>query len=165
MGFLELAIISMHCRITGKSEEELELQHGYQHRISLESKVKSLNWSADKEKDFIDRLWDVQRLYKRRNKFVHIAAGIVGDDSIPNIPTGSVIDVRSYGLGFSNWDGIRGTIGLVARRIDLAEIDQLIDDINKARLGFVPYMDLVDEIKHPPRPFPEPEEGKLIAGF
>jgi hypothetical protein len=41
------------------------------------------------------------------------------------------------------------TIGAVAKTIDLNEIDKLIDDLNQARLGLVPYMELVDKITHP----------------
>jgi hypothetical protein len=165
MGLLEMTLIAIHCRMTGKSEEELGLEHAFQHRQALEKKVKSLRWTAGEEADFIRRLEDVRALSKRRNPFIHIAAGIVSDNSIPKIPAGSVIDLRSYGLGFTRWDGKSGMIGYVARKIDLDEMDKLVDDIHNARIGFTPYMDLVDKIEQPPLRVPEPAEGKLIARF
>jgi hypothetical protein len=165
MGLLEMALIAIHCRMTGKSEQELGLEHAFQHRQALEKKVKSLGWTAAEEADFIKRLEEVRALSKRRNVFIHIAAGTVSDDnSIRGIPAGGVIDLRTYGLGFTHWDGKSGTIGCVARTIDLEEMDKLINDIHEARIGFTPYMDLVDKIRHPVQRFPQPEEGKLIAG-
>lgn len=164
MGLLEMALIAMHCRMTGKSEDELGLEHAFQHRQALERAVKSLHWTAAEKANFIKRLEEVRALAKRRNVFVHIAAGIVSDDSIPGIPAGSVIDLRTYGIGYTRWDEKSGTIGYVAKKIDFDEIDRLIAEIHVARIGFVPYMELVDSISHPPRRFPAPEEGKLIAG-
>jgi hypothetical protein len=164
MGLLEMTLIAIHCRMIDKSEQELGLEHAFQHRQALEKKVKSLGWKAAEEADFIKRLEEVRALSKRRNVFIHIAAGTVSDNSIPGIPAGSVIDLRTYGLGFTHWDGKSGTIGYVARTIDSEEMDKLINDIHEARIGFTPYMDLVDKIRHPAQRFPEPEEGQLIAG-
>lgn len=78
----------------------------------------------------------------------------MSNNSIPGIPAGSVIDLRTYGMGFTSWDGKSGTAGM----------DKLIADIHEAQFGFTPYMELVDKIRHPAREFPEPAEGKLIAG-
>jgi hypothetical protein len=103
-------------------------------------------------------------LAKRRNPFIHAAAGIVSDNSIPGIPAGSVIDLRTYGMGFTSWDGESANIGYVAKKIDFEGMDKLIADIHQAQIGFTPYMELVDKIEHPAREFAEPAEGKLIAG-
>jgi hypothetical protein len=40
-------------------------------------------------------------------------------------------------------------IGLVAKKIDLSEIDKF-NDYQQARLGLVPYMELIDKIAHRP---------------
>jgi hypothetical protein len=164
MGLVEMTLIAMHCRMTGKSEDELGFEHAFQHRQALAKAVKSLHWAAAEKADFIKRLEEVRALAKRRNVFVHIAAGIVSDNSIHGIPAGSVIDLRTYGIGYTRWDGKSGTIGYVAKKIDFDEMDRLIAEIHAARVEFVPYMDLIDSISHPPRIFPAPEEGKLIAG-
>jgi len=88
----------------------------------------------------------------------------VSDNSIAGIPAGSVIDLRTYGTGFTSWDGSSGTIGYIAKQIDFQEMDKLTADIHEARVGFSPYMELVDKIEHPAREFPEPAQGELIAG-
>jgi hypothetical protein len=85
MGSLEMTLIGMHCRITGKTEAELGLEHGFQHRQALEKKVETLSWTAAEKSDFINRLGEVRALAKRRNPFIHVAAGIVSDNSIPGI--------------------------------------------------------------------------------
>jgi hypothetical protein len=164
MGSLEMTLIAMHCRISGKLEEELGLEHAFQHRQALENKVEALPWTAAEKSDFIKRLGEVRVLAKRRNPFIHVAAGIVSDNSIPGIAAGSVIHLRSYGIGFTSWDGQSGNIGYVAKKIDFDEMNKLIEDIREAQLGLTPYMELVDKIESPPREFPEPAEGKLIAG-
>jgi hypothetical protein len=164
MGMLEMALIAMHCRIIGKSEDELGLEHAFQHRQALERIIKSIGWAAAEQEDFIRRLWEVRSLAKRRNVFVHVAAGTVSDNSISGISAGSVIDLRSYGMGFTSWDGTSGSIGYVAKKIDFGEMDKLVEEIHAARMGFAPYMDLVDKIGHPPQRFPQPAEGRLIAG-
>jgi hypothetical protein len=164
MGLLEMTLIAMHSRMTGKSEEELGLEHGFQHRQALEKKVKSLPWTAAEKSDFIKRLGEVRVLAKRRNPFIHVAAGIVSDNSILGIPAGSVIDLRTYGMGFTSWDGESANIGYVAKKIDFEGMDKLIADIHRAQIEFTLYMELVDKIEHPAREFPEPAEGKLIAG-
>jgi hypothetical protein len=164
MGSLEMTLIAMHCRIAGKSEAELGSEHGFQHRQALEKKVEALPWASHEKGDFIKRLGEVRSLAKRRNSFIHVAAGIVSNDSIPGIPAGSVIDLRTYGIGFTSWDGQRGNIGYVAKKIDLREMSKLTKDIHEAQLGFTPYMELIDKIESPTREFPEPAEGKLIAG-
>jgi hypothetical protein len=163
-GLLEKTLIAMHCRMTGKSEDDLGFEQSYQHRKALEEKVNSMNWTAAEKADFIMRLSEVRTLSKRRNLFIHIGAGIVSDNSIAGIPAGSVIDLRTYGMGFTSWDGSSGTIGYIAKKIDFQEMDKLTADIHEARVGFGPYMELVDKIEHPAREFPEPAQGKLIAG-
>jgi hypothetical protein len=44
----------------------------------------------------------------------------------------------------------------VGKRFELEEIDKLTQEINEARLSIVPYMELADKIRHPPKPFPFP---------
>jgi hypothetical protein len=73
-----------------------------------------------------------------------------------------VIDLRTYGLGFSSNEGNKWTIGVVGKRVELREFDELTEKIRAARLSLVPFMELVDKIKHPARPFPLPELGKRL---
>jgi hypothetical protein len=96
---------------------------------------------------------------------IHLAAGWVSNRSIDGVPAGSIVDLRTYGFGVtkseSSSDGkeTSWTIGAVAKPIDLNEIDKLIDDLQQARLGLGPYMELVDKITHPPKPAAEILDG------
>jgi hypothetical protein len=69
------------------------------------------------------------------------------------------------GIGITSWDGQTGNIGYVAKTIDFDQMSKLIEDIRQAQIGFIPYMELVDKIVPSPREFPEPAEGRLIAGI
>jgi hypothetical protein len=149
MGVLEATVMAMHCRATCQDEEKLKSRLNGAQREGLKSAAKSLGWPADIQADLEKRLSEIGKLDTRRNRFVHIAAGIVSDDSIDGVPAGSVIDLRTCGIGRTKVDGGTETFGIVAKKIDLVEIDNLVDDIQKARLGLVPYMELVDEIIHP----------------
>jgi hypothetical protein len=93
---------------------------------------------------------------------IHAALGVVSHGFIPGVPKGSIIDLRSYGIGFSSRKGNTWTIGHVGKRVHLREIDRLTEDVHKARVGLSPFMELVDKIKHPSRPFPLPEVGKKL---
>jgi hypothetical protein len=146
-GLLEAAITAMHCKATGKSDAEFKGRqrlNGPQ-RDGLKKAVKSLDWPDNKKAELMTRLSDIAALDMRRNAFIHLAAGIVSNNSLHGVPAGSVIDLRTFGIGVTT----EGTIGLVATKIDLDEIDRLIDDINHARVGLGPYMELVDKIRHP----------------
>jgi hypothetical protein len=194
-GMLEAAVMAMHCKATNQSEAELKLRHNVAQRKGLKKAVKSLDWPDDKKADLSKRLSEIAALDKRRNDFIHLAAGFVSDNSIHGVPAGSAIDLRTYGFAATTTAGTLaplnadqrqslawpdknddlpeqlsaiaalwkrqeeliqagqakwGTIGLVAKKIDLNEIDTLIDDLQQARRGLAPYMDLVDKIIHPP---------------
>lgn len=148
-GLLEAAIMEMHCKATGKSDAEFKGAErlNWAQRKGLKKAVKSLNWFNDKKAELTERLSEIAALDIRRNGFIHLAAGIVSNNSVDGVPAGSAIDLRTFGIGVTS----EGMIGLVATKIDLDEIDRLIDDINQARLGLSPYMDLIDKVKHPPK--------------
>jgi hypothetical protein len=161
-GFLEAAVMAMHCKAAGKSEAELKSRLNEHQRQGLKKAVKSLDWPDDKKIALGKRLAEIAALDKRRNALIHVAAGIVSNNSILGIPAGSAINFRAYGIGVidseddsrrigrvTNSDGDSWTIGLVATKIDVDEIDKLIDDIQQAQRGLVPYMELVDKITHP----------------
>jgi len=165
-GCLEMAIIAMVCRILGKSEDE----------ISAASKQKWLSnaawcrkflsvlppsWSEAEKADLEKRLSEIRGLYRRRNKLIHAALGIVSDGSIPGVPPGGIVDLRTFGFGFTERKGDTWTIGLVGERVHLHAIDELTDSIHKARVGLAPYMELVDQIK--PSSSLAPELGTLIS--
>jgi hypothetical protein len=121
------------------------------------------SWSDEQRNNLARRLKKIRKLYLRRNKMVHASLGIANDGSIARVPKGSIVDLRTYGLGFSKRQGNTFTIGIVGKRIHLHEIDRLIDDLHKARVGLAEYMDLIDAIKHPPKPFPTLRVGKLLS--
>jgi hypothetical protein len=104
----------------------------------------------------------IRQLYLRRNNLIHAALGVAGHDFITGVPAGSVINLRTCGFGFTEQKGDTWTIGYVGKRIHLEDIDLLTADIHNARLSLVPYMELVDKIKHPPRALPMPEVGKRL---
>ena len=150
-GFLEAAIMAMHCKATGKYEEELKSRLNKYQRRGLKKAVRSLDWPDDKKADLAKRLSEIAALDERRNALIHLAAGFVSTNSIHGVPAGSTINLRTFGIGVTKREGSSWTIGYVAKTIDIDEIDKLINDINEARLGLIPYMDLVDTITHPPR--------------
>jgi hypothetical protein len=159
VGHLEVAIIMMVCHILGKTEEQIGIQ-------TNSSWCKKLNevapefWSDEQRSDLARRLSHIRSLYRRRNKLIHSAIGIVNDDSVVGVPAGSAIDMRTYGIGFTKQEGNTFTFGVVAERVNLDEIDSLCNDVRQARVDLVPYMELVDQIKHPAKPFPLPVLGK-----
>jgi hypothetical protein len=150
MGVLEMAVMAMHCRATGKLESELQSRSNNAQRDGLKRAVKDLDWPDDKKADLSRRLSAIAALDKRRNAMIHLAAGVAGD-GIHGIAAGTPIDLRSYGLGTTGRDGGTFTVGLVATKVDLGKIDKLIEDITQARLGLVPFMELVDRIRVAPR--------------
>jgi hypothetical protein len=161
-GYLEMAIIALVCRILGKSENELG-RHNNKWWCEKLQKVAPPSWSDAQKKDLSQRLLEIRALYLRRNRMIHAALGMAADGSISGVPSGSIVDLRTYGVGFSKQEGNIWTIGVIAERFHLNEIDKLIDELHKARVGLSPYMDLVDEIKHQPKPFPIPKVGKLLS--
>lgn len=161
-GLLEMVIILTVCRILGKSENEVGIRHSGEWRQKLE-KVVPPSWSDAEKKDLSKRLNEIRDLHLRRNPMIHAALAIAGDGSISGVPSGAIVDLRTYGLGFSEQQDNTWTIGVIGKRFDLYEIDKLIEEFNKARVGLRPYMELVDKIKHPPKPFPMPERGKLLS--
>jgi hypothetical protein len=164
-GYLEAAIIAIVCGVLGKSEEEVSgtgKWHTNKWWCDKLDKVAPASWTA-KKPTLATCLKNIRELYGRRNRMIHAALGLVADGSVPGAPPGSVIDLRTYGLGFrSNEEGNTWTIGIVAKRVELQELDELTEEIHAARLSLVPYMQLVDKIKHAPKPFPVPELGKRL---
>lgn len=67
-----------------------------------------------------------------------------------------------FGIGFTERRGNTWTIGVLGKRLHLHEIDELIQDIHNARLGLVPYMDLVDKINHPAK-LPKARTGQAVV--
>jgi len=155
MGALEAAIMSMHCRAIGIAESELKSRLNRDQRKGLLRAVTGLDWPEAQKAELRDRLKAIAALDDRRNKFIHISVAVVSDDSLPDIPPGSVINLRSYGLGVMARTPNSATFGLVADRIHLAEIDLLTEEIHQARLGLVPFMELIDKIQRSPQPLEE----------
>jgi hypothetical protein len=160
-GTLEMAIIEMVCRILGQSEEEIGIRDN---NLWCQKfiEVAPASWSDDERKDLAKRLKKIRGLYLRRNRMIHAALGIAGDGSIHGVPKGSVIDLRTYGIGFTRRKGDTYTLGIMGKRLHLHEIDRLTKDIHEARVGLVPFMELVDKIKHSAKPFPMPNLGKPL---
>jgi hypothetical protein len=156
-GLLEAAVMAMHCMETNQSEADFKPHqrlNGPQ-RDGLKRAAKSLDWPDDKKADLTKRLSEIAALDQRRNVLIHLAAGFVSDNSIHDIPAGSIVDLRTVRFGVTKKEntsdgGTSWTIGVVAKKLDMNEIDKLIDDLQQARLGLVPYMELVDRITHPP---------------
>src|SRR5262249_36372133 len=120
------------------------------------------SWVTTTEPPLGARLAHVRELYRRRNGTIHSALGLAADNSIAGVPAGSVVDLRSYGIGFTSQRGNTWTIGIVGNRIRPQDIDDLTEQIHAARRDLVPFMALADEIKHPAKPFPMPELGKRL---
>jgi hypothetical protein len=160
-GTLEMAIISMVCRIAGQTEEEIGI-HDNNLWCKKFLEVAPPLWSNQQREDLAKRLKKIRQLYVRRNRMIHAALGVVSDGSVTGVPAGSVVDLRTYGIGFTSRKGNTWTIGFVGKRLHLHEIDRLTNDIHAARLGLVPYMELVDKIRHPAKPFPMPKVGKPL---
>ena len=98
VGYLEMAIISMVCRILGQTEKEIGI-HDNQQWCQKFTKVAPANWSDDQRADLAKRLKKIRQLYTRRNRMIHAALGVAGDGSVTGVPAGSVIDLRTYGIG------------------------------------------------------------------
>ncbi len=161
VGALEMAIISMVCHILNQSEKKVGIRSnsGWCRKFN---EVAPTSWSDSEREDLAKRLRKIRRLYGRRNRLIHAAFGVVTDGSISGAPVGSVIDLRTFGMGFTKRTGNTWTIGVVGKRLHLHEIDQLTEDIHEVRRELVPYMELVDKIKHPAKPFPMPALGKRL---
>jgi hypothetical protein len=161
-GCLEMAVIAIVCGILGKSEDQ----------ISGKAKWPSNKWWCDKLHEVAPTSWDkqslvtcltnIRELYKRRNRMIHAALGVVSDASVPGAVAGSVIDLRTYGWGFRSNEGNTCTIGIVGKRFELHELDELTQQIHNARLSLVPFMELADEIRHKASLPPAPELGKRL---
>ncbi|MGO8845936.1 MAG: hypothetical protein ACLQFI_11510 [Methylocella sp.] len=161
-GYLEVAIISMVCRILGKTEKEVGRFSNNDWCKKFIKHAPSL-WSESARNDLSERLKEIRKLYERRNDLIHAALMTVSDGSIHGIPPGSIIDGRTYGFGCTKQDGNVFCIGLVAKRVHLDDIDRLFDDIRNARVGLVPFMELVDKIPEPAKSIRTLKVGKLLS--
>jgi hypothetical protein len=160
-GILEMAIITIACRVLGRREAEVSESRWRSNKWWCEKllRVAPASWSTATEPPLAARLLHVRELYKRRNRAIHSALGLAADNSIAGVPAGSIVDLRSYGIGFTSQTGNTWAIGIVGKRVRLQDIDDLTEQIHAARLGLVPFMELADRIKHPAKPFPTPEVG------
>ena len=104
-------------------------------------------------------LSNIRNVYKHRSRIVHAALGITADDFVTDAPRGSVIDLRTYGFGYRFDEDNKRIFGIVGKRVNLNEFDELTQKIHAARLSLVPFMELADKIKHSPKPFPLPASG------
>gem|GEM_PF-5543635 len=147
-GYLEMAIIRMACRILGKTEEEIGRLSNKQWCEKF-IKHAPLSWSESERRDLSERLEEIRKLYLRRNDLIHAALMTVSDGSIHGVPPGSIIDGRTYEVGLIKQEGNVRSFGFVAKRVHFDEIDRLFHDIHNARVGLVPFMELVDKIQHP----------------
>jgi hypothetical protein len=147
-GFLEMAIIAIVCRILNKTEEELKISSNSAWCRKLLD-VRPMTWSEDERNQLEFRIRHIRHLYSRRNKLIHAGLALVSDDSVHGVPPGSIIDLRTYGLGVTGRTPNSVTVGVVAKQVKLDEISSLARALHDARLSLVPYMDLADQIKHP----------------
>jgi len=150
-GSLEAAIISMVCHILGKSEKEIARlsNKGWCDKFIRHAPS---SWTETQRKDLSERIKVIRNLYLRRNDLIHAALRIVTDEHIHGIPPGSIIDVRTYGFGCTKQEGNKFAFGWLAKRVNLDEIDRLVDDLHNARIGLVPFMELVENIPQPAKP-------------
>jgi hypothetical protein len=161
-GYLEMAIIAMVCRILGKSESELSIWSNDRWCKKLKA-VCPTSWSDSEKADLSRQLDDIRKLYKQRSSLIHTALATVSDGSIQGIPPGSIVDLKTVGIGFTQLDSNTWSIGTIGKRVHLHEIEELTDAIVKVRVELAPFLELVDAIKHPAKPFPKPEHGKLLS--
>lgn len=103
-GYLEMAIITMVCRILGKTEDEVGIRSNNLWCQKFEE-ITPPSWSGGQKKDLSKRLKKIRNLYLRRNRVIHGALGIANDGSISSVPKGSIVDLRTYGVGFSKRQG------------------------------------------------------------
>jgi hypothetical protein len=164
-GYLEAAIIAIVCAILGQSEED----------VGGKEKWRTNKWWCKTLKVVAPAAWDkellakclsnIRDVYLQRNRLVHAALGIAADDSVPGAPPGSVVDLRTYKLDFRSNEDNKWTFGIVGKRVELSEFDQLTEKIHAARLSLVPFMELADAIKHSSKPFRLPaSEGDANSG-
>ena len=153
VGTLEMAIISLVCGVLGKTEVEIGIgtNGGWCRKLN---EVAPASWSNTERKDLAKRLQEIRRLYQRRDRLIHAALGVIRDGSIAGVPAGSVIDLRTFGLGYTSRKGNTWTIEVLGERLHLHEIDQLIADVHQARLGLIPHMQLVDQVNRPRQALP-----------
>jgi hypothetical protein len=109
-GALEMAIIQMVCRILGQAEEEVGIRDNnlWCQRFLA---VAPASWSDAERKDLAKRLKKIRALYLRRNRMIHAALGIAGEGSIHGVSKGGVIDLRTYGIGWTKRKGNTFTLG------------------------------------------------------
>jgi hypothetical protein len=149
-GYLEMAIIAIVCRILCQSEEQI-----------AKDKWRTNKWWCKKLDEVAPAAWDkdlltkcmcnIREVYGQRNRMVHAALGVTGDDSVPGVPPGSPIDLRTYKVGFRSNEDNKRIFGIVGKRVEVREFDELTEKIHAARLSLVPFMELADKISHPPK--------------
>lgn len=161
VGSLELAVIYLICGIVGRTEEEIGISTNADWCKKL-VEVAPKSWPDEDRANLKEHVEKIRRLYRRRNKLIHSALAVAVDDLIPGVPAGSVVDLRTFGIGFTERVGNTWTLGVVGERVDFEDIDRLTAEVNEARVGLARYMRLADEIKHPARPFPMPVLGKKL---
>jgi hypothetical protein len=170
-GSLEVAIIEIVCRILGKSEDELWNKNKNKNKKYPPSnkewcdkliKAAPPSWSDSERNDLLNILDNIRALYLQRNDLIHAGFAITGDDSIPGIARGSVINWRTYGLGFVGMEENTFELRIIAKKVDLQKIDDLTENIHKARVALLPFWTLADKISHSDKRIRLPAHGKLL---
>jgi hypothetical protein len=156
---LEVAIIFIVCRILGQTEEETGIRNNDQWCQKFKE-VAPASWPSQLRTDLAKQLKKIRNLYMRRNRLIHASFGIAGDSSIRGVPEGSIVDMRTYGVGFIAQGHNTWTLRIVGKRLHLSQIDRLVEEIRRARFSLVPYLELSDKIKPRSVPLPVPKPGK-----
>src|ERR1019366_6762392 len=89
-GYLEMAIITMVCRILDRTEDELRIwsNDGWCKKLR---QVCPPSWSETEKADLSQQLEVIRTLYRQRSKLIHTALGTVSDGAIPGVPPGSIV--------------------------------------------------------------------------
>lgn len=168
-GWLEVAIIEIVCRIQGKSERELNNKRGdKEYRRSNSEwckdlkKIAPLSWSDSERETLFKKLDHIRAQYVNRNELTHACFAIAEDDTIPGIPRGSVIDWRTFGTGFVEVEKNTFALTIIAKKVDLQQIDDLTENIHQARMALLPFWTLANQISHPDKRIRLPAHGKLL---
>src|SRR5580700_759310 len=112
VGSLELAVIYLFCGIVGRTEEEIGISTNADWCRKL-IEVAPKSWPDEERANLKEHVEKIRRLYRRRNKLIHSALAVAVDDLIPGVPAGSVVDLRTFGIGFTERVGNTWTLGVV----------------------------------------------------
>jgi hypothetical protein len=115
VGILEMAIISMVCRILGQAEVEIGIRNNSQWCKKF-IEVAPASWSNVEKADLEKLLGEIRALYRCRNQLIHAALGRASDGSIAGVPAG--MSPKYPGIAFSEsgvvWGFVIWTEGAIA---------------------------------------------------